>query len=100
MLLHVINKSPFFNVALKSCLRNAKGESGVLLIEDAVYGALNKTDVTADVKKAMKNKKFYVLGSDLKARGVHDNVIKGIEVVDYGRFVDLTTEYDVVQSWL
>lgn len=100
MLLHIVNKSPFLNKALESCIRNAKSESGILLIEDGVYGALNKTEITADVKKAMKNKKLYVLESDLKARGVLDNVVKGIEVVDYGGFVDLTTKYDVVQSWL
>jgi tRNA 2-thiouridine synthesizing protein B len=28
------------------------------------------------------------------------HVIDGLEVVDYGGFVDLVVEYDKVQSWL
>lgn len=100
MLLHIVNKSPFLNKALASCLRTAKKDSGILFIEDGVYGALDKTEVTPEIKKAMKDKKVYVLGPDLKTRGVLDRVLKGIEVVDYGKFVDLTTEYDVVESWL
>jgi tRNA 2-thiouridine synthesizing protein B len=28
------------------------------------------------------------------------NVIDGLEIVDYGGFVDLVTEYDKVQAWL
>ncbi|MDH5648093.1 MAG: sulfurtransferase complex subunit TusB [Gammaproteobacteria bacterium] len=100
MLLHIVNKSPFINNSLESCLRAAKKNSGVLFIEDGVYGALDNTAITPQVKKAMKDKKFFVLASDLKARGVSDGVIKGIEVVDYGGFVDLTTQYDVVESWL
>ena len=43
----------------------------------------------------------YVLGPDLKARGFGDDrVIEGINVVDYGGFVDLAAEHDKVQAWL
>ena len=44
---------------------------------------------------------FYVMGPDVKARGLgEDKLINGIQVVDYNGFVDLTTEHDAVQSWL
>jgi tRNA 2-thiouridine synthesizing protein B len=45
--------------------------------------------------------KLYVLGPDLEARGMRkENVIDGIQVVDYGGFVDLTVEHQAVQAWL
>jgi tRNA 2-thiouridine synthesizing protein B len=44
---------------------------------------------------------FYVLGPDVAARGLSDTpLIEGIDVVDYGGFVDLVAENDVTQSWL
>ena len=43
----------------------------------------------------MSDHKFYVLGPDIKARGLNDgNVIDGINVIDYDGFVDLTTEHE------
>ena len=100
MLLHTINKSPLVNNALSACLRMAKDGSGILFIEDGVYGALTGTEITAAVEEAMKTKKVYALEPDVKARGVQDRVIKGVQLVDYCGFVDLTTEYDKVESWL
>ena len=49
----------------------------------------------------MENISFYVLGPDLKARGLSEsNVVDGIKVIDYSGFVDLTVDHDTVQSWL
>jgi len=54
----------------------------------------NVTDASANVS-------FYVLGPDLKARGLSEaNVVDGIKVVDYSGFVDLAAEYESVQAWL
>lgn len=100
MLLHTVNKSPFLNTALAGCLRTSKDGSSILLIEDGVYGALKGTEASSMIENAMKTRKVYALGPDLKARGVSDKVIDGIEVVDYAGFVDLATKHDAVQSWL
>jgi tRNA 2-thiouridine synthesizing protein B len=44
---------------------------------------------------------MYALKPDLEARGLSlNNVIEGVEIVGYDKFVDLTTEHDTVQSWL
>ena len=52
------------------------------------------TDAIGDIS-------FYVMGPDLKARGIDESkVIDGIKVVDYKGFVDLVDEHDVTQSWL
>ncbi|HGG58648.1 MAG TPA: sulfurtransferase complex subunit TusB [Gammaproteobacteria bacterium] len=99
-MLHVVNKSPFERNSLDACLRLAEEGSSVLLIEDGIYAAMKDT-VVSDKVIAKKGLKFYVLGPDLKARGMsEDRLIDGIDVVDYGGFVDLTAEHDVVQSWL
>lgn len=100
MLLHTVNKSPFGNNALSSCLGASKAGSGILLIEDGVYGALTGTEISEKVKEAMKTRKIYALGPDLKSRGIHDRIIEGINVVDYGGFVDLVAEHDAVEAWL
>ncbi|PLX43313.1 MAG: sulfurtransferase complex subunit TusB [Hyphomicrobiales bacterium] len=98
-MLHLVNKSPFERQAFESCLGVARKGSAILLIEDGVYAALKNTPFEAKVTEAIKDVKICVLGPDLEARGV-DQVIEGVEVVDYGGFVDLTTEHNPVQSWL
>ena len=100
-ILHIVNKSPFERNALDSCIRLATKGSSVLLFEDGVIGAMQNTKHSGQVAAAMDNVSFYVLGPDLKARGLNDNkVIDGINIIDYDGFVDLTTEHKTVQSWL
>jgi tRNA 2-thiouridine synthesizing protein B len=100
-MLHTINKSPFDGSALDSCVRLAADGSAVLLTEDGVYGAMKGTQKSAMVESAMGKLNFYVLGPDVKARGIADDkLIAGIKVVDYSGFVDLVTETDSTQSWL
>lgn len=100
-MLHTVCKSPFERDAMQSCLTHAVNGSSVLLIEDAVVGAVDNTAVSDAVKGAMENVSMYVLGEDLKARGIsEDKLIDGITVVDYSGFVDLTVKNDKVQSWL
>lgn len=100
-MLHTVNKSAFERNALDSCLRLARRGSAILLFEDGVYSAMKGTAVEGKVKAAAQEFKLYVLGPDLRARGLEEaNVIDGISVVDYGGFVDLAAEHDKVQAWL
>ena len=100
-MLHTVNKSPFERNSLVSCLRVAKPGSAVLLIEDAVYAALSECEHAEKITSRMDELSFYVLRPDVDARGLGNKpLIEGLTVVDYGGFVDLTTEYDTVQSWL
>ena len=100
-ILHTVNKSPFEKNALSSCLKHSKAGDGVLLIEDAVYGALKGTSATEQVTGASGAVSLYVLGEDLAARGLgKERLIEGIEVVDYGGFVDLVAKHDTTQAWL
>ena len=100
-ILHTVNKSPFEKDSLDACMAHALDGSAVLLIEDGVYAAANGTSVELRVRGAMRRLKFYALANDCKARGFAETeLIDGIELVDYGGFVDLVTGHDAVQSWL
>lgn len=101
-MLHIVNKSPFENTTLASCLRVAcKGGNGaLLLIEDGVYAATKNSVAGNAVRSAMGDIQVYALWPDVEARGIQDRVLEGVKMVDYGGFVDLVVEHSNVQSWL
>ncbi|WP_455199192.1 sulfurtransferase complex subunit TusB [Kaarinaea lacus] len=99
--LHTVNKSPLDRNALESAVTHATKGSAVLMIEDGIYGAMKGTIKSSLVTDAIGDISFYVLGADLKARGISESqIIDGIKVVDYNGFVDLVAEHDTTQSWL
>ncbi|MDV7145418.1 sulfurtransferase complex subunit TusB [Tropicimonas sp. TH_r6] len=99
--LHTVNKSPFGDGALKSCLEHCKPGDGVLLIEDGVYGALSGSTIAADVTARSADVAFYRLDGDSKARGLPaDKLLGDVKAVGYDGFVDLVAEFDCTQSWL
>jgi tRNA 2-thiouridine synthesizing protein B len=99
-MLHIVNKSPYERNALEACLRLARPGSALLLIEDGVYAATRGNVAEASLRDAMARLKVYALRPDLEARGVAARVIDGIELVDYGGFVDLACGQPNCQSWL
>ena len=99
-MLHIVNKSPYERNALEACLRLARPGSALLLIEDGVYAATRGSTAEAGLREAMARLKVYALRPDLEARGVAARVIDGIELVDYGGFVDLACGQPNCQSWL
>ena len=48
--LHTVNKSPFANQSLLSCIAHAKAGDAVLMIEDGVYGAAAGTGLAEALK--------------------------------------------------
>lgn len=99
-MLHTVNKSPFENKTLETCLKFAKQGSAILLIEDGVYAAARDTAVAKQVQDALKRVTIYALKPDVEARGMQNRVMDGVRLVDYGGFVDLVTENNAVQSWI
>ncbi len=100
-MLHIVNKSPFERHTLKSCIRHLCEGDSVLLIEDAVVGALLNTEVAAWIAAEQNNASFYVLSEDLAARGLSDKpLVNGMLQVNYADFVNLVVEHAKVQSWL
>ena len=98
-MLHIVNKSPLDRNALDTCLATAQG-GAPLLIEDGVYAATTGNSAVGKLKQAMGQMKVYALKPDLEARGMADRVLDGVNLVDYGGFVDLVTEHATCQSWL
>ena len=98
MILHTVNKSPFQDQSLDSCLRVAQPGCGILLIEDGVYAATGAQNNLL-TEQVLSLHKVYALIPDLKARGLLERVTPGIELVDYQGFVALTEEFNSVQSW-
>ena len=99
-LLHTVNKSPFDDSTLQTCLKFARQGSAVLLIEDGVYAAARDTAVSRQMQEALKSVQVYALKPDVEARGLQSRVMDGIRLVDYEGFVDLVAEHSAVQSWL
>jgi len=96
-----MNKSPFEKNSLETCLRIAVEGSSVLLIEDGVYAAMNGTSINSMLNDAGNRLQFYVLGPDLKARGLsEEDVMDCIEVVDYDGFVELVVGHDATHACL
>ena len=90
-MLHTVNKSPFEKNSLETCLRLIENNSSLLLIEDAVYGALTNTNIEDKIVNAQSTITVYVLGPDLKARGLDKNsLITNIEIIDSVSYTHLT----------
>lgn len=100
-MLHTVNKSPYEKNSLASCLGLSLPGSDILLIEDAVYGAVAGGAAAAMVIAALADRRVHVLDADLKARGIDAaRLVDGVEVVGYDGFVELAARNDRVQSWL
>lgn len=98
--LHTLNKSPTGAPLLQRCLRLAQPGSAIVLIEDAVYAAVEGT-VSADLlRDASTRFAIYALSPDLMARGLAGKtLIDGIMAIDDAGFVELVVEHERVISW-
>ena len=84
MMLHTINKPK----ALVSCNELIKDSDSVLLLEDGVY--LVNESIPGVV---------YALKKDLQARGFKILRQRGIELIDYKKFVEISCRADKVCAW-
>jgi len=99
--LHTVNKSAYERDSLEACIRLASKGNAVLLIEDGVYSAMSGGKKSSVIENAKSDLSFYVLGPDVKARGIsEDRLIDGVKVVDYKGFVELSVSNDTVSAWL
>ena len=99
MVLHTLNRSPAQTQLWRTCLRMALPGSGLLLLENAVFGALD-TDHNRRLQEAASMGRRFVLEPDLAARGLTGRtLLPGFEKVDYAEFVALCLEYSKVQNW-
>jgi len=98
--LHTVNKSPYGNQALSSCLRLALPGSHILLLEDGVYAALAGHGAERPLCDYLAHSRVHVLDPDLEARGLSGrNLLAGIARVDYPGFVELCVASSKVVAW-
>ncbi|NOX09420.1 MAG: sulfurtransferase complex subunit TusB, partial [Gammaproteobacteria bacterium] len=87
-MLHTVNKSPFSNGALESCLRFLAADDVILLLEDGVNAAVSGTTKADLIEQALANHEVYAIAADCKARSLN-KLIDGVKLVDYDQFVAL-----------
>ncbi len=96
-MLHLISQS---SIDLSLLQRIDSGDD-VVFLENAVF-CLNKGSLlSAELKVLLKNNVFlYVLSDELNTRGVSvDELVAGVEVIDYSGLVKLTEKNKLVKSW-
>lgn len=115
--LHTVNKSTFGSDSLASCLRVARPGDTILLLEDAVYNAV---DASAPVRAGLARDwsvvdisrarpaptgdsegiRVYALREDLQARGIAAEQLPAhIEPIAYKDFVALVCTHARTVSW-
>lgn len=97
-MLHTVNKSPFGNDTLESCIRFALPGDPILLIEDGVYAVEAGNRFASMIASILKNNPLFALQPDLSARGI-SVIAYGVATVDYEGFVELVEQHQV-NSWL
>lgn len=98
-ILHTVNRSPFENAALASCLRLAGPGSCILLREDAVVAAVSGSTWAHALAEAASSLTLYVLKADVEARGLSGRTIPEISVVDDAGFVALAAQCRTSIAW-
>jgi tRNA 2-thiouridine synthesizing protein B len=95
-LLYQIKRSPFISRDLEHILPVAREGSHVLLYQDAVLAAA-VTDENREWLERLTSAgvTVHALSEDLSARGVRE-VLPGVDVVDYGGWVDLVERFQPV----
>lgn len=97
-MLHTVNKSPFADTALESCLRFVSEGDAVLLLEDGVYAAAGSTTRSAMIESVLQHAEVYAIAPDVEARGI-TGLIPGVKLASYADFVKLLEQHNT-QAWL
>jgi sulfur relay protein TusB/DsrH len=95
-MLHLVFQSPI-DIAI---LERIDSGDDVVFLENAVLRTLHKGSLSHTLTQLLKQNRLYVLVDDIEVRGiVADELVNGIEVIDYSELVRLTVKNPVIQSW-
>lgn len=95
-MLHLISQS-----IDKALLQRIDSLDDVIFFENSIF-QLNKNGVlNVDLDQMLKNRvRCYVLDLELETRGIKiEELVLGIESIDYSRFVELTENNKVISRW-
>jgi len=95
-MLHFIFQSPI-EIAI---LERIDSGDDVVFLGNSVLRILQKGSLSETLMQLLKQNRLYVLVDDIVVRGiVADELVNGIEVIDYSELVRLTVKNPVIQSW-
>ena len=95
-MLHIINHFPIEAAELD---HTAFGDT-IVLTDNAVYAVKQNNEIHKLFKQALKRLNCFVLGSDMKARGLNtDEIVNGVSIIDEIDYEDIADESIAVRSW-
>lgn len=95
-MLHLIFQSPIETALLE---RIDSGDV-VVFLENAVLRVLQNSSISDTLTRQLGSNRLCVLSDDIAIRGIaSDELVKGIEVIDYAGLVELTVNNPIVQTW-
>lgn len=95
-MLHLVYQSP---LQLPVLQRMACGDA-VLFMENALLNLSKDGRFASVLEKMRQTQSLFVLREDIEIRGIEENeLISGIQVIDYQAFVTLSCEHEVIQTW-
>jgi tRNA 2-thiouridine synthesizing protein B len=97
VILHTVSKSPFQHSALNDCLRIAREEDYLLLVEDGVYACVGNSQYAQQLESGKLS--VYALEADVSARGLQNRISTCVELISYEQFVDLAARTRSTMSW-
>jgi tRNA 2-thiouridine synthesizing protein B len=94
--LHLISQSPIENAIFE---RVATGDELVFL-DNAVLRLLQQGELQQTLSVLLKTHSLYVLSDTLAVCGIHpEELLQGINTIDYPQLVALIVKHPVIQSW-
>ena len=95
-MLHLIFQSPIETAILE---RIDSGDV-VVFLENAVLRILQNSNIRNLLVQKINTSRFCVLSDDIAVRGIApDELVSGVEVIDYAGLVELTVNHPIIQSW-
>jgi tRNA 2-thiouridine synthesizing protein B len=94
--LHLIFQSPIETALLE---RIDSGDV-VVFLENAALRVLQNSSISDTLTRRLGSNRLCVLSDDIAIRGIaSDELVKGIEVIDYAGLVELTVNNPIIQTW-
>ena len=97
-MLHLISQSFLDDSVLH---RIDSGGDDVVFLESAVFRVNKRSELNTELQQLLQNNvHLYVLNSELETRGIEeDELVLGIEVINYSGLVKLTEKNKVIKTW-
>jgi tRNA 2-thiouridine synthesizing protein B len=94
--LHLVFQSPIETAVLE---RIEAGDV-VVFLENAVLRILRNGLLSASLTQLLDTNRLCVLSEDVAVRGIAaDELVEGIDIIDYAGLVELAVNNHVIQSW-